>query len=447
MPSAPDIRAHLKSLVGREVSTVTGAPNWILRVEGDTAFVRTRATRSAEGAPVSVAMVQSAADQLFREGKLILAAEELDRRSAFVGAALGALPGVDQAVAPARLLLVARSRRRRHGGVPERWWTGAEEERFWLEVSGREKFGVDLRAPDDNRTSHVLVREVLKGDLIFHYSKRTRSIVGWSEVAGRPRHVDGEYRTPLGGMLGLTDVDLTRLREFDTVIREVAADMTDHGSELRGFPFERSNSRVVRPLPAYLSKLPRRIVDAIPELAEAAALSPGALSVPPRGDAAKGAHRVGGVYRPANEGVTIPFISSVESEAWRAERAAQRAERSTREHHRLQNRLERYLKAQGVSTLSPEVGDAPFDLAWGTENGLAFAEVKSLPIGNSSQRLRLGLGQCLFYRHGLKERLGGCVAAFLVVPREPEDPAWADVCNDAGVTLAWPDRFAELLTY
>lgn len=112
----------------------------------------------------------------------------------------------------------------------------------------------------------------------------------------------------------------------------------------------------------------------------------------------------------------------------------------------MQNRLERFLNVQGVSTLSPKTGEAPFDLAWGTEDGLAFAEVKSLPLGDASQRLRLGLGQCLFYRHALQERLGRSVAAFLVVPRAPEDSAWAGVCNDVDVTLVWPDRFAELLT-
>src|SRR6202035_1858712 len=422
MPPVPNIRAHLESLVGREISTVTGAPNCVLRVEDDKVFVRTGSTRSADGAPVSVAMVERAADQLFRDGELLLVAEELDRRSGFVGAALGVLAGVNQAVRPARLMLAASSRRR-YAGEPERWWTGAVEERFWLEVSGRDKFGVDLRAPDDNRTSHALVREVLREDIVFHYSKRTRSIVGWSEVAGRPRHVEGEYRTPLGGMLGLTDVDLKRLRDFDALIRDIAADISNRGHDLRGFPFERSNSRPVRPLPAYLAKLPRRIVDAIPELAEAVAWSLGGASTQPQAAATEGPQRVGGAYRPANEGVTIPFISSVESEAWRAERAAGRAEHSTREHHRLQNRLERLLNAQVVSTVSPEAGDAPFDLAWGTEDGLAFAEVKSLPIGHASQRLRLGLGQCLFYRHALQERLGGSVAAFLVVPRAPEDSA------------------------
>jgi hypothetical protein len=123
-------------------------------------------------------------------------------------------------------------------------------------------------------------------------------------------------------MLGFTDVDLKRLRDFDALIREVAADMSDRGHDLRGFPFERSNSRPVRPLPAYLAKLPRRIVDAIPELVEAVALSTGGAGTPPQAVATSGAQRVGGVYRPANEGVTIPFISSIESEAWRTERAA-----------------------------------------------------------------------------------------------------------------------------
>ncbi|MGH2853637.1 MAG: hypothetical protein ACRDLF_05540 [Solirubrobacteraceae bacterium] len=336
----------------------------------------------------------------------------------------------------------SEGRAREAAGGVDRWWTVVPAERFWLEVSGRETFGRDLRAPDDARTSHALVREVKLGDLIFHYSKRSRSIVGWSEVVGPPRHVENEYRVELGGMLGFMRVDLARLRDFDTAIRQTASEMSDRGYALRGFPFERSKTRRVRPLPAYLSKLPLRIVATIPELAAAVSLSPGAplRRLPGQG------REVGGAYRSANEGVTIPAIISQESEAWRIEQAAQRTERSTREHHRLQNRLARYLRDHGMPTLSPQGDDVAFDLAWRAGNGLAFAEVKSLPQDHASQRLRLGLGQCLFYRHALQTRLMKSVAACLVVPREPDDPAWLGACADVGVILVWPTRFAELLT-
>lgn len=443
-PSAPNIRLHLESLVGRDVKTITGVPNRVLRVEGERVFVRTASTRPRAGEAVEIAVIEHASARLFRDGELRISPDSVGYRSAFIGAALGAIPGVRMARRPARLLLPA-DQPIDHGaevGGSDRWWTAFPAERFWLEVSGRETFGTDLRAPDDARTSHTLVREVRSGDLVFHYSKRNRSIVGWSEVVGPPRHIENEYRTELGGMLGFTRVDLARLRDFDSAIRDTASEMDDLGYDLRGFPFERSRTRLVRPLPAYLSKLPLRIVVAIPELAAAVSLSPGASLRPlPR----KG-RKVGGAYRSANEGVTIPAISSQESDAWRAEQAAQRAERSTREHHRLQNDLERYLRHHGILTLSPQADDVAFDLAWRTGSGVAFAEVKSLPPDHASQRLRLGLGQCLFYRHALQMRLTKSVAAFLVVPHEPDDRAWPGACADVGVGLIWPARFAELLS-
>jgi|ERR1700691_4426365 len=89
--------------------------------------------------------------------------------------------------------------------------------------------------------------------------------------------------------------------------------------------------------------------------------------------------------------------------------------------------------------------DVAFDLAWRTASGLAFAEIKSLLPEHASQRLRLGLGQCLFYRHALRGLVKSTVTAFLVVPREPEDPAWPDACAEVDVRLIWPSRFGETL--
>jgi hypothetical protein len=442
----PFIRAHLEALVGRDVRTVSGRPNRILRVDGELVFVRTGSTGSPNGEPVDVAVLEQAAKRLLRDGELRIDPNNVGYRSAFVGAVLGALPGIQTVRKPARVRLPAvlrsiRSTAKTAAAANDRWWVTLAAERFWLEVSDRERFGDDLRAPDDARTSHALVREVQPKDIVFHYSKRSRSIIGWSEVVGPPRHLDGEYRTKLGGMLGVTRVDLARLRDFDEVVRETASEMGERGYDLRGFPFERSKTRSIRPLPAYLSKLPLRIVETIPELAEAVALSPGGTR--PRKRARR--RSVGGAYRSANEGVTIPVIRSPESEAWRAEQAAQRTERSTREHNRLQNGLERYLKDHGLPTLSPKSDDVAFDLAWRTANGLAFAEIKSLPPEHASQRLRLGLGQCLFYRHALRGLVKSPVTAFLVVPREPEDPAWPDACAEVDVRLTWPSRFGETL--
>jgi hypothetical protein len=437
----PDVRAHVAALVGTTIPTVTGHDNEVLRVEGDRVFVRTGHTRPSRGEPVDIGVLEEAAQRLWRDGELPINTDSVGYRSAFVGAALGSVPGVAMARRPARLLLADTSRGKRRGPATEaRWWAALPQERFWLEVSDREAFGHDLRAPDDQRTSHALVNEVRAGDVVFHYDKARRSIIGWSEVSRPARRVAGEYRARLGGLLGLTQVSLARLREFDAAIREIAVAMEDLGYDMRGFPFERSGSRPIRPLPAYLAKLPLSIVELLPELAEAAAL----ISRRPRAARRpKPRHAVGGDYRSANEGVTIPVIWSAETSAWRAERAAQRAERSTRAHNRLQNELERFLRDHGIPTLSPERNDVPFDLAWRTDDGLAFAEVKSVSAGNESQRLRLGLGQCLFYRHALEAALDQRVATFLAIPNKPDDPAWPDACAATGVRLIWPSTFAD----
>jgi hypothetical protein len=450
MPPPPDMHAHLASLVGRDVLTISGRRNTILRVTERHVFVRTAATRSADGAAVDIGEVARAAERLWRDGELRIDTHTLGHhaRSAFIGAILGTIPGVRLEHRPARALLVDPRRPRRSKARADRWWATRAEERFWLEVSQRASFGEDLHAPADSRTSHALVMEVRTGDIVFHYSKHRRAIIGWSEVAGAPRKVAGEYRAKLSGMLGVTNVTLDRLRDFDSVVREVALDMDRRGHELHGFPFERSASRPIRPLSAYLAKLPRRIVEVIPELAEAAELDPrGARRAnrPARlDDRAREADAIGSAYRPADEAVTIPLLPSQESEAWRVELAAMRTARSTREHNRLQNNLERLLKSRG--TRSPVRGDGVlFDLAWQQDERLAFAEIKSLPAARESQRLRLGLGQCLFYRHVLQLHTGTPVAAHLVIPRQPRDPRWRAVCAAVGVTLTWPPDFAGIL--
>ena len=57
MPAKTAARALLESLVGRPISTVTGRPNTVLRVESDSVVVAT--SRSPTGQPVPIEWVQS----------------------------------------------------------------------------------------------------------------------------------------------------------------------------------------------------------------------------------------------------------------------------------------------------------------------------------------------------------------------------------------------------
>ena len=100
-----DARTFLRSLVDRPLTTVTGRPNRVLRVEGDHVIVWT--TRSPSGQPVPIAWVQDALDRLERDGEIEISVESVRYRSAFVGAALLALPGVERVAGavPPRLRL------------------------------------------------------------------------------------------------------------------------------------------------------------------------------------------------------------------------------------------------------------------------------------------------------------------------------------------------------
>jgi predicted RNA-binding protein with PUA-like domain len=116
-PPSVDARSHLASLVGRTIQTLTGAPNTVLRLEGDDVIVAT--TRSPQGQPVPIAWVQAALDRLLRDGEVAISVASVGYRSAFVGAALAALPGASTARDPLRVLLPASSDTGRtpNGGV------------------------------------------------------------------------------------------------------------------------------------------------------------------------------------------------------------------------------------------------------------------------------------------------------------------------------------------
>jgi hypothetical protein len=85
-----DAQRVLRSLVGRELRTVTGRPNRVLRLEGNQAVVATG--RSPAGKPVPVEWVQDALDRLEANGEVEISVDSVGHRSAFVGAVLRELP-------------------------------------------------------------------------------------------------------------------------------------------------------------------------------------------------------------------------------------------------------------------------------------------------------------------------------------------------------------------
>ena len=73
------------------------------------------------------------------------------------------------------------------------WWDGLSTERYWCEVTDRTDVGSDLKAPQENEAgqnywSYSLIKEVLPGDIVFHYSTRNRTFVGASVAGGPMEH-------------------------------------------------------------------------------------------------------------------------------------------------------------------------------------------------------------------------------------------------------------------
>ena len=119
-------------------------------------------------------------------------------------------------------------------------------------------------------------------------------------------------------------------------------------------------------------------------------------------------------------------------------------ERALEGHATTQNRLADFVAARGFSPLSPVGSTVQFDLAWDGGEELWVTEVKSLSGQNEAVQLRLGLGQVLEYAWRLRSRYRRPARAVLAAEKPPADPAWANVCSQAGVLLVWPPAFDAL---
>ena len=444
-----DARSLLLSLVGQEISTVTGRPNRVLRVDGNDVIVATE--RSPAGTAVPIQMVQSGLDRLQEVGELEVSVRSLGHRSSFVGAVLLTLPGTHLSrTTPPRILLVdpATQYKLDQAGSINAWWSADSRQRFWLEITDRRDVGIDLHCPqrssDGTRSSGFsLIWWVSPGDIVFHYSLVHDGITSWSRVAGpvteaptiwRPHRsttrrrihepmpqpgwwldLDGPFPLPRP----LTGVELARRQDdIRTVLRELEG---RHRGSLY-FPFFWWGGHQLRPMQYYLNKLPAELVSVFPELAEA--LEPPPVSP---GQQVRPAV-VGAEYRPAHVGATVgarqPFTTDPAI-----------VERGLRGHADTQNELARILCDAGLSPRSRLPHEPNFDLAWQVGGTVFVAEVKSITDDNEEEQLRLGLGQVLRYRHRLQRIGHPKVVAVLVPERLPRDSSWADLCQELQVVL------------
>jgi hypothetical protein len=158
-----DAERFLRSLEGRELRTLTGAPNRIVGFDPGRVYVATDRSGPA-GTSVPIAWVQDALDELEVSGQLEISVESVGYRSALIGAVLRELPGAQTASDPLRIVLreegrtsvsAERSRRDRmwdhllaEGGPEDtpRTSCGRSASMVALKASGSIS---DVRAPSD----------------------------------------------------------------------------------------------------------------------------------------------------------------------------------------------------------------------------------------------------------------------------------------------------------
>ena len=333
-----------------------------------------------------------------------------------------------------------------------RWWSGQQDERFWLEITDRKDLGVDLQAPQIGRDGHEvwhysLITEVRPGDVVFHYTRGVDSlpaITAWSRAVGRAwsepiewashaGETTGEVPTEPGWRLSLEGhfplsrpLSLERIRQNEDAIREIEKRLVHEHGHPTYHPFE-TGKRPTRAAPAYLAKLPSDFVTLFDEL------SVGTFD---EADAVNVDDVLGSPYRRINESALSSVRDPFDTDPALVERGLQA-------HARTQNELADYLNWHGIEPLSPQPDEPQFDLAFFTKGAMTVVEVKSLTDSNSERQLRLGLGQALRYAHILS-RHGYPVVPALALEHEPAGD-WLELLARLNVLVGWPGKWSQLL--
>lgn len=331
-----------------------------------------------------------------------------------------------------------------------------------MEITDRDDLGSDLNAPERTETgreywSYGFIREVHEGDVVLHYRARpVNAITAWSRATGEPYRdqvfwgAHGQaggrgpvapywrpgWRRPLDGPYQLsqpvTAAFLNSIRP--NVVRVLGHVEAAHPRQRVYAPFVDYGGRELRAFQGYLTKVPRALIELVPELAEVSRLAAETRPRPAAPAPAAGRTALGNDYREANPNARTaqrqPF--SVDPDL---------VDRALQAHARTQEALAAALRAVGKVPRSPAPGEPAFDLAWEKDGTVCVAEVKSLSGINDEKQLRLGLGQVLRYGHLLRAK-GRPVRCFIAVESRPADQSWFDLCSALGVTLLWPDVFA-----
>jgi hypothetical protein len=349
--------------------------------------------------------------------------------------------------------------------VATRWWDGEPGEIFWMEITDRDDLGTDLNAPertekDREYWSYRFVREVREGDVVLHYRSRPiNAITAWSRATGEPYRDEvfwgahGQasgrgpvapywrpgWRRPLDGPYSLSEpVTAAFLNSIrPDVVRVLDEVQATHPRQRTYPPFVEYGGRELRAFQGYLTKVPRALMELVPELAEVAREGGETRPRPSAPAPAAGRSTLGTDYRQANPDARTarrqPF--SVDPDL---------VDRALQAHARTQEALAAASRAAGKVPRSPVPGEPVFDLAWEDDGMVCVAEVKSLNGTNDEKQLRLAVGQVLRYAHLLRGK-GRPVRCYIATETKPADESWFDLCSGLGVAMLWPEVFADRL--
>ncbi|MFE4230356.1 protein NO VEIN domain-containing protein [Arthrobacter sp. NPDC056886] len=167
-------------------------------------------------------------------------------------------------------------------GKKARWWDGDASQRYWMEVVHVEKFGKELVAPEESR--HDRMHDVRVGDIVLHWvskknPKRLKpGVYGASRVAGELQPNAATWEGKPANRIPLTEYKALRepylLPELRTnhqedilgILGRLTQELGHRPKQNGYFPFNRHPTVGLKPNEGYLFKMPRQVIDAVPDL-------------------------------------------------------------------------------------------------------------------------------------------------------------------------------------
>ena len=169
------------------------------------------------------------------------------------------------------------------------WWRKYTEDYYWFELTG-EKRGEYLRAPlydssGKERPDYSLLQQMYPGDLVIHYDRNVRAIVGISRVSKRwtkgkmdwtpetkkksktePNIVDAQI-VKLTSYTNIKAIPLTKIRQFNDEISLIVSQLKEkYKSTYFAFSEATHKKPYVDPNQKYASVVNQSFVDLLPSL-------------------------------------------------------------------------------------------------------------------------------------------------------------------------------------